>query len=329
MPYPTALVMHPDCARHDTGWRHAEHQGRLPAVVHAVEADTPALLPHVLQHEAAPARVQDLTVVHTSRHVARIRAAAAEAARGRLVHLDADTVVSRDSWLAALGAAGCAISGVRLVLQGEAATAFALCRPPGHHAGADQAMGFCLVNNVAVAARWFQARRPGGRVLVVDWDVHHGNGTQSLFYEDPSVYVLSFHQADHYPGTGHPEETGAGAGALSTRNVTFPRGTRGPDYLRAAEAALDEAFAAFHPDLVLVSAGFDCLAGDPLGGLLLEPSDLHALATSVLARARTAGAGIVAALEGGYAPARVGAGVVDVLRAFSGLPPKVEAEQPA
>ncbi len=329
MAYASALVLHADCARHDTGWRHAEHQGRLPAILNAIEADTPALLPHVLQKEGAPARVQDLTLVHTTRHVARIRAAAAEAARGRPVHLDADTVVSRDSWLAALAAAGCAISAVRLVLQGEAETAFALCRPPGHHAGADQAMGFCLLNNVAVAARWLQARRPGARVLVVDWDVHHGNGTQTIFYEDPSVYVLSLHQADHYPGTGHPEETGAGAGVGTTRNLAFPRGTRGPEYLAAAETALDQAFAGFTPDFVLISAGFDCLAGDPLGGLLLEPADLHALAGSVRARARTAGAGVAAVLEGGYVPARLGAGVVDVLRAFSGLPPQAEAGGPA
>ncbi len=320
--HPTALVLHPDCARHETGWRHAEHQGRLPAIVQAIYEDTPALLPHMLQREAEPARVEDLVRVHTTRHIARIRQAAAEAARGRLVHLDADTVVSPESWLAVLASAGCAISATALVAEGEAATAFALCRPPGHHAMPDQAAGFCLVNNVAVAARWLQNRRPGAKVLIVDWDVHHGNGTQDVFYQDPSVFLLSMHQAEHYPGTGHPEERGRGAGAGSTLNFELARGTSGEEYLRVAEGALDSAFAAFAPDMVLVSAGFDCLEGDPLGGLCLEPTDMHTLATGVLSRARAAGAGVVAVLEGGYVPKRVGLGVVNVLRAFSGLEAK-------
>ena len=318
----TALVLHPDCARHDTGWRHAEHQGRLPAIVQAVYDDTPALLPYMLQREAEPARVEDLLRVHTSGHVARIRQAAAEAARGRLVHLDADTVVSSESWLAALAAAGSAITATRLVSEGEAATAFALSRPPGHHAAAEQAQGFCLVNNVAVAARWLQARRPEAKVLVVDWDVHHGNGTQAIFWEDPSVFLLSLHQAEHYPGSGYADEIGAGAGEGTTMNVPLPRGTTGPEYLALASFALDRAFALCSPDLVLVSAGFDCLAGDPLGGLLLEPADMHALAGAVVSRARAAGAGVVAVLEGGYVPKRMGAGVVNVLRAFAELPPK-------
>jgi acetoin utilization deacetylase AcuC-like enzyme len=322
MPYATALVLHPDCARHDTGWRHAEHQGRLPAIVQAVYEDTPALLPHLLQREGVPARVEDLARVHTSRHIARIRAAAAEAARGRPVYLDADTVVSSESWLAALAAAGCAISAARLVIEEEAATAFALCRPPGHHAMPDQAAGFCLINNVAVAARWVQAQRPGARVLIVDWDVHHGNGTQAAFYADPTTYLLSLHLAEHYPGTGHREEIGSGEGLGTTRNLPFTRAVTAVAYLDAAREALDAAFAAFPPDLVLCSAGFDCLAGDPLGGLPLEPADLHTLAGAVLTRARAAGAGVVAVLEGGYVPARLGAGVVNVLRAFAGLPAK-------
>lgn len=320
--YPLAVVLHPDCARHDTGWRHAEHQGRLPAIVQALHEDTPTLLPYLLQREGEAARVQDLQRVHSKGHISRIRQAAATAAHGRLVHLNSDTVASPESWLAALAAAGCAITGTRLVMEGEAATAFALTRPPGHHATADHAQGFCLVNNVAVAIRWYQARRPGTKVLVVDWDVHHGHGTQAIFWEDPSVFLLSLHMADHYPGTGHPEETGGGAGAGTTLNLPLPRGTRGEEYLAVARSALDDVFERFRPDLVLISAGFDCLAGDPLGGLDLEPVDLHVLATEVLLRARAAGAGIVAVLEGGYVPRRLGLGVVNVLRAFAGLPAK-------
>ncbi|HEX7128044.1 MAG TPA: histone deacetylase [Thermodesulfobacteriota bacterium] len=320
MSFPTALVLHPDCARHDTGWRHPEHQGRLPAIVEAVYRDTPALQEHVLQREGVPATVEDLARVHTSEHIALVHRAAERAELGRPVPLDADTVVSTASWDAALAAAGCAITACDIVLGGEAATAVALCRPPGHHATATEAMGFCLFNNVAVAARAAQARRPGARILIVDWDVHHGNGTQEIFYDDGSVYYLSLHLRDHYPGTGHTFETGAGAGEGTTRNVPLPHGTTGDEYLRLARAALAEALAAFDPHLVLVSAGYDCLAGDPLGGLRLEPRDLHALTREIMERG--GGVPIAAALEGGYAPARVGAGVVDTLRAFAGLPPK-------
>jgi acetoin utilization deacetylase AcuC-like enzyme len=209
------------------------------------------------------------------------------------------------------------------VLDGEAGTAFAAARPPGHHATADRAMGFCLFNNVAIAARWAQTARGVGRVLIVDWDVHHGNGTQEIFYADPSVYYLSLHQSPHYPGTGAAEERGEGAGVGATRNVPIPAGLPAAEYRRLFEEALDAALDEFSPELVLVSAGFDCLAGDPLGDLLLEPVDLHGLTRTLVERTRsTAGGRVVAVLEGGYAPDRVGRGVVQVIRALGGLPPK-------
>jgi len=184
-------------------------------------------------------------------------------------------------------------------------------------------MGFCLFNNVAIAARWAQTARGVGRVLIVDWDVHHGNGTQEIFYADPSVYYLSLHQSPHYPGTGAAEERGAGAGLGATRNVPIPAGLPAAEYRRLFEEALDAALNEFSPELVLVSAGFDCLAGDPLGDLLLEPVDLHGLTRTLVERTRsTAGGRVVAVLEGGYAPDRVGRGVVQVIRALGGLPPK-------
>ncbi len=320
-PYLTALVVHPDCARHDTGWRHPEHQGRLPAIVSAIYHDTPALLEPMLQREATPAAPRDLLAVHTPGHVELVRRTAAEAERqGEPLSLDADTIVSGASWDAALAAAGCAITAASLVLDGEARTAFALSRPPGHHATADRAMGFCLFNNVALAARHAQALRPGLRVLIFDWDVHHGNGTQDIFYGDPSVFYLSIHLAAHYPGTGHADERGVGEGEGTTLNLPLPHATPAADYLALAGEALAAAFDAFRPGLVLVSAGLDCLAGDPLGGLRLEPADLHALTRRVLDLAATTADGRVAAvLEGGYAPARAGAGVVAVLRAMAGL----------
>jgi acetoin utilization deacetylase AcuC-like enzyme len=182
-------------------------------------------------------------------------------------------------------------------------------------------MGFCLFDNVAIAARRLQARCGVGRVLVVDWDVHHGNGTQAIFWEDPSVYVLSLHLGAHYPGTGAVSERGAGAGAGTTRNVPLRHGTPAAEYRRCFREALHASLAEFSPDVVLVSAGFDCLAGDPLGGLLLEPEDLHGLAAEVVQAALPSAGGRVAAmLEGGYVPDRMGRAVADVLRAFTGLP---------
>lgn len=322
--YPTALVMHPDCALHDTGWGHPEHQGRIPAIVNAVYKDTPALIDVMLQREADPATVEDLARVHTAEHVERVRLAVEEAARSReQVALEPDTVVSGASWDAALAAAGCAITATELVLDGKSGTAFAVSRPPGHHATPDRAMGFCLFNNVAIAARWAQARRGVERVLIVDWDVHHGNGTQDIFYADPSVYFLSLHQSPHYPGTGSVEDRGAGPGLGTTRNVQLKAGTTAAEYLEAFAVALDATFDEFTPDLVLVSAGFDCLAGDPLGGFLLEPVDLHTMTRMLLDRASSsAGGKVVAVLEGGYVPQRAGHGVVQVIRALAGLAPK-------
>jgi acetoin utilization deacetylase AcuC-like enzyme len=294
--------------------------GRLPAIIKALERDTPALLEHVLQHEAAHATEAQLLRAHCAGHVRRVRAAAVEAARsGESVRLDADTVVSPVSWEAALASAGCAIDAVGLVLGGRARTALALCRPPGHHATRDTAMGFCLFNNVAVAARCAQADHGVRRVLVIDWDVHHGNGTQDIFYDDPSVYYLSLHIDGHYPGTGAADERGAGAGTGFNLNVPLPAGTAADSYAGVFAEAVQQAFREADPDLVLVSAGYDCLRGDPLGGLLLEPADLHRMTRQVVELASERSAGVAAVLEGGYAPARLGAGVVATLRGLAGI----------
>jgi acetoin utilization deacetylase AcuC-like enzyme len=311
--------MHEACGRHDTGWGHPEHQGRLPAILDAIYKETPDLIDLVLQSEAELVTDADVLRAHSDAHLQRLRQAAELAMQTeRLVGLDADTVVSPASWEAAMASAGCVLSAARLVLEKRVPTAFALARPPGHHATVDISMGFCLVNNVAVAARWL--RKEGvDRVLIVDWDVHHGNGTQDIFYADPSVYYLSLHQHPWYPGTGYPEERGMGAARNTNRNVQLRAGTTAAEYLVQFEDAMDAAIEEFAADFVIVSAGFDNLRGDPLGGLLLEPADLHA-ATRLLLDRHSGKTGLVFALEGGYAPARVGAGVVAVLRALAGLP---------
>ncbi|HSJ25603.1 MAG TPA: histone deacetylase [Longimicrobiales bacterium] len=319
-PKPAGLVGHHDCGRHDTGWGHPEHQGRLPAVIKALERDTPALLDHVLQHEASPATEGQLLRVHSHEHVRRVYEAGLEAERtGEIVRLDADTVMSPASWDAAVAAAGCAVDAVELVLARRARNAFALSRPPGHHATRDLAMGFCLFNNVAVAARHAQAEHGVERVLIIDWDVHHGNGTQDIFYDDASVYYLSLHIDGHYPGTGAADERGCGAGMGWNLNVPLPAGMEPVEYARRFDDAVAQAFAESAPQLVIVSAGYDCLAGDPLGGMLLEPADIHRMTRRVLEHAAELDAPVVAVLEGGYAPARTGAGVVATVRALAGI----------
>jgi len=271
--------------------------------------------------EAKGATREDLERVHSSAQIEAVRAACLEAETSQgIVTIDADTKVSSASWDAALGSAGTAIEAARAVAQGTIANAFVATRPPGHHATPDRAMGFCLFNNVAVTARALQAEGLADRVLILDWDVHHGNGTQDAFYDDPSVFFVSVHQAPHYPGTGGASETGVGEGVGTTLNVPLAAGTPPAQHRAAFEDAVGQALSDFAPDFVLLSAGFDCMAGDPLGGMLLEPSDLYSMTRHVVDVAAAECDGrVVAVLEGGYEPRRLGLGVVGVIRALAGL----------
>jgi len=280
-----------------------------------------ALIGRAEQVQPGEAGEDDLLRVHTPEHVARIREAVARAGTsGELVSLDPDTRVCGASWEAAMGSLGAAITAAGKVAEGALRNAFVATRPPGHHATPDRAMGFCLFNAVAATARWLQARGHAERVLIVDWDVHHGNGTQDIFWEDPSVYFVSLHQHPWWPGTGAASERGGGAGEGTTLNVPLASGTSRGAYLDAFESALDRVFGEFSPDFVLVSSGFDALAGDPLGGLLLEPSDFHVMTRSLMARADQAcGGRLVALLEGGYDPKRTGLAAVAVIRAMADI----------
>jgi acetoin utilization deacetylase AcuC-like enzyme len=198
-------------------------------------------------------------------------------------------------------AAGAGLNAVDAVAGGRVRNAFCLVRPPGHHANATRGMGFCLFNNVAIAARYAQRKHGVGRVLIVDWDVHHGNGTQDIFYEDSSVFFFSTHQWPLYPGTGRADETGAGEGAGTTMNFPFPEGSGRAEILGAVQKSLIPAMEAHRPELVVISAGFDSRVGDLLGRFTLTDDDFVDLTRAVMEIAdRYAGGRIVSMLEGGY-----------------------------
>jgi len=320
-PLPTGFLLHPAAPLHDPGWGHSEHQGRLRALASAVSKDMVALHQRVAQVEARSATDEELLRVHTRDLLDQVQAAADRAMEEeRPVPLDSDTLVSGASWDAAAGSSGAVLAAVDAMAQGHVRNAFVATRPPGHHATADRAMGFCLFNHVAVAARYVQDQGLARRVLIIDWDVHHGNGTQDIFYEDADVFYLSLHQSPHYPGTGPAEETGTGAGKGTTLNVPLSPGTPRGEYEARFLEALEEAWKRFSPEFVFISSGFDVLTGDPLGGLNVEPEDLHRFTREIMDLAREAAGGrVVALLEGGYTPQRVGEGAVAVLRALAGL----------
>ena len=309
----TAFIYDPRFLDHDTG-AHPETARRLEVIREALEADR-ALWRELSHREPAPASMEDLARCHSMRLIDEI----AGSVSGGLAALDADTPVSPESFEVACLAAGAAIRGVDLVLGREASNAFAALRPPGHHARPDRAMGFCLFNNVAVAARYAQSRYDVDRVLIVDWDVHHGNGTQEIFYEDPSVFFFSTHQHPWYPGTGASDETGAGPGEGTTLNVPLPAGTPAAAHRRAFRDALRRIGRAFRCDLVLISAGFDSRRGDPLGGLLLEDADFAGMTLEVMELAdRAAGGRVVSVVEGGYNLNDLGAAVTAHVGALAG-----------
>lgn len=258
------------------------------------------------------ATVDDLALVHDRAYVERVRELVARGGG----QLDPDTVASEGSWDAATAAAGCVLDAVDMAFDGRAVRSFCAVRPPGHHALAARAMGFCLFGNVAIGAH--HARRTHGaeRVLIVDWDVHHGNGTQALVEETADIHFVSMHQWPWYPGTGPADDRGPHE---SVWNVPKPAGLAAQEYVDALRAAVDAATTGFTPDLVLVSAGFDSMRGDPLGGFTLEYEHFEALTRFLVERAEAwCGGRIVSVLEGGYAPERLGEVVVRHVRELVG-----------
>jgi acetoin utilization deacetylase AcuC-like enzyme len=291
----TGFQFHDLCLEHLPGEGHPERPGRLSAVqARLTEA---GLLAELDARAPRPAREEELLRVHGAEHVALVRRACAAAP----VALDGDTSVSPRSWDAALRAAGGVLEACERVLDGTWSNAFCAVRPPGHHAEKDRAMGFCLFNNVAVAAAALRAEHGLERVAILDWDVHHGNGTQHLFEEDGSVFYASLHQWPLYPGTGAEDERGRGAGEGATRNCPLPAGAGEREWLGALEDVLLPELDAFAPQFVLISAGFDAHRLDPLAGTCLEEPAYAALSARMLElAARHAGGRLVSVLEGGY-----------------------------
>ncbi|MGH7751674.1 MAG: histone deacetylase family protein [Gemmatimonadales bacterium] len=300
---PVPVSYHSACGEHDPGPGHPERPERYQAVLGALRALENAGAVRLSQ--AAPAPLEAIGRVHPGPYVERLEALNQ---RGGGM-LDADTFMTERSWDAALAAAGAALAATDAGCQ--SGTAFGATRPPGHHALADRAMGFCLLNNVVIAARHAQAAHRVERVLILDWDVHHGNGTQALVERDPSIRYVSLHQYPWYPGTGAAEERGVGNVFNVPRPPGLPRGQYVADLLDAVRAALD----GWTPGLMLISAGFDSLHGDPLGGFTLMPEDIAAW--TVQFRALGKGAPVVGVLEGGYRLELLAAGVTAHVRALA------------
>ncbi len=292
----TAIGLDSRVRQHDTGPGHPEQIARFNAVVGRLEqngwlAKTARLVEHSASND-------ELALAHTPAYIELVER---EIAAQRSQLSTGDTSINKWSGLAARAAVGCALSAIDAVFSRLVSNAFCVARPPGHHASAARGMGFCLFNTVAVAARYAQSRYGAERIAIIDWDVHHGNGTQDIFYQDGSVLFFSTHQSPWYPGTGARRETGEGAGAGSTINSPLPAGSGASEINAAFTQLFAPAVDVFKPDLILISAGFDSRAGDPLGQFTLTDGDFFNLTTRVMELAsQYCSDRVVSVLEGGY-----------------------------
>jgi acetoin utilization deacetylase AcuC-like enzyme len=293
---PTALFADPRCREHLVGREHPERPERFDAVLQGLRRAR--LSERVTPLSARSATPEELLLCHTAGY---LQTAQHDIAAGNPYLTTGDTDVTPNSWEIALVAAGSVLNAVDAVAAGEVRNAFCVVRPPGHHATPSRGMGFCVVNNIAIGARYAQRKQGLQRVLIVDWDVHHGNGTQDTFYTDPTVFFFSTHQWPLYPGTGRADETGAGPGLGFTMNFPFPAGSGRKEILGAVENSLVPAAKQFRPDLVMISAGFDSRIDDLLGDFQLTDRDFTDLTRAVMAIAdEHANGRVVSVLEGGY-----------------------------
>ncbi len=291
----TALIYNPAYMQHRTG-QHPENPERLRVILSALKSDD--WLWSRLEHlDPRAASDEEITRCHSTRLIEHLKSLCERGAP----FLDLDTVISPESFEVARLAAGAAVTAVDHVFKEANNNAFSIVRPPGHHATIGRSMGFCLFNNAAIGARYAQSRYGAERVLIIDWDVHHGNGTQDIFYEDPTVVYFSTHQYPYYPGTGAATERGEGRGAGATINIPLSEGTPARTHRQIFSEALKAIVDKYPPDLIIISAGFDSRRGDPLGGLLLEDNDFREMTDEVMEMAdRHCQGRVVSVLEGGY-----------------------------
>lgn len=308
----TALIYDPAYLKHETG-HHPESPLRLKAILAALEGDE-LLWARAKKLQPIAASDEDITRCHSTRLVKQLKSLCE---RG-VAFVDLDTALSSDSFDVARLAAGAAITAVDQVFSGEADNAFACVRPPGHHATANRAMGFCLLNNAAIGARYAQARYGAERVLIIDWDVHHGNGTAEIFRRRADVLFASIHQSGLFPGTGALGDPGSGSGLGYTINVPVPKGSDGDVWLSVLEHVIVPAALEFEPELVLISAGFDAHRADPLGDCVLESGSFAQMACQVRDLAAQVGAPVGAVLEGGYDAAALAECVLATVAALNG-----------
>jgi acetoin utilization deacetylase AcuC-like enzyme len=295
------LLEHPSSLTHETG-AHPEQPARIVAIER--ELETRDWLGYERVRSPAAQR-SVVAAVHPERHIAAIEAAAAAGG----AYIDADTVVSAGSFVAALHAAGGAVELVDRLVSGAAPTGFSVHRPPGHHAERARAMGFCLFNNVAIAARWAIDAHGLQRVMILDWDVHHGNGTNDIFHADPRVLFVSIHQSPLYPGTGPAGDVGSGAGAGYTVNLPVPPGAGDATYGSLVRNVTVPLARAYEPELILISAGFDAHAEDPLADGTVTEAGFAVMSAAVRDAGAELGVPVGAVLEGGYALRALGRSV--------------------
>ena len=281
--------------KHDTGPNHPENSARIINTIKHLRSANCWQKLDIKKPRAAT--VTEVSAIHSTSQIEQV----AEIARSGGEYLDPDTYVSSDSYEAALNAAGAPLTAIDLIMDKKADNAFCLVRPPGHHATPEKGMGFCLFNNVAIAAKYIQSKYSLDRIVIIDWDVHHGNGTQDAFYDDPSVMYFSMHRYPFYPGTGAEEETGKDSGSGFTINIPLSYNTEPQEYLKFFEEILEKRIKPFKPQFILISSGFDAYRLDPISGLSLEASDYNKLTKLTQNVAKYCCDGrIVSCLEGGY-----------------------------
>ncbi len=308
----TGIIYSDHFLHHDTGYGHPESPERLKKIIGYLRNDPQ--FKELLFFEPRHASIQDIKYVHSINYIQKV-IKICEKGGG---NLDPDTVLSRESFNSALLSVGAGLTGSDLIMEGKIENAFCAVRPPGHHAEVEKGMGFCIFNNVAITARYLQKKYGLQRILIIDWDVHHGNGTQQIFEEDNSVFYFSIHQYPHYPMTGKGEEKGVGKGEGFTLNMPLEAGADDRVYLAIFREILRPVVENFKPQFILISAGFDCHMSDPLGGMLVSEACFYEMTKIVMEWAKKFSNGrILSFLEGGYSlnylPICVGAHILALM----------------